>query len=127
MAKIAEKVCLECGGKISGRADKKFCSDQCRVSYNNKLNRDETAYMNNVTNILRKNRRVLLELNTTGKSKVSRDKLNDKGFDFNYFTSQYKTKDGTIYNFCYEQGYLPLENNWYLLVVKGESPKSQPQ
>jgi predicted nucleic acid-binding Zn ribbon protein len=127
MAKIAEKVCLECGGKISGRADKKFCSDQCRVSYNNKLNRDETAYMNNVTNILRKNRRVLLELNTTGKTKVSRDKLNDKGFDFNYFTSQYKTKDGTIYNFCYEQGYLPLENNWYLLVVKGESPKSQPQ
>lgn len=127
MAKIAEKVCLECGSKISGRADKKFCSDQCRVSYNNKLNRDETAYMNNVTNILRKNRRVLLELNTTGKTRVSRDKLNDKGFDFNYFTSQYKTKDGTIYNFCYEQGYLPLENNWYLLVVKGESPKSQPQ
>jgi len=127
MAKTEEKVCLECGSKISGRADKKFCSDQCRVSYNNKLNRDETAYMNNVTNILRKNRRVLLELNTTGKTKVSRDKLNDKGFDFNYFTSQYKTKDGTIYNFCYEQGYLPLENNWYLLVVKGESPKSQPQ
>lgn len=126
MAKIEEKVCLECGGKISGRADKKFCSDQCRVTYNNKLNRDETAYMNNVTNILRKNRRVLLELNTNGKTKVNRDKLNDKGFDFNYFTSQYKTKDGAVYNFCYEQGYLPLENNWYLLVVKGESPKSQP-
>lgn len=127
MVKKEEKVCLECGAKISGRADKKFCSDQCRVAYNNKLNRDETAYMNNVTNILRKNRRVLLELNTTGKTKVNRDKLNDKGFDFNYFTSQYKTKDGSVYNFCYEQGYLPLENNWYLLVVKGESTKSQPQ
>lgn len=127
MAKTQEKVCLECGGKITGRADKKFCSDQCRVSYNNKLNRDETAYMNNVTNILRKNRRVLMELNTTGKTRVNRDKLNDKGFDFNYFTSQYKTKDGSVYHFCYEQGYLPLENNWYLLVVKGESPKSQPQ
>lgn len=100
MAKKEEKACLECGGKIIGRADKKFCSDQCRVSYNNKLNRDETAYMNNVTNILRKNRRVLLELNTTGKTKVSRDKLNDKGFDFNYFTSQYKTKEGTVYNFA---------------------------
>lgn len=127
MVKTQEKVCLECGGKITGRADKKFCSDQCRVAYNNKLNRDETAYMNNVTNILRKNRRVLMELNTTGKTRVNRDKLNDKGFDFNYFTSQYKTKEGTVYNFCYEQGYLPLENNWYLLVVKGESPKSQPQ
>ena len=127
MTKKEEKVCLECGGKITGRSDKKFCSDQCRVAYNNKLNRDETAYMNNVTNILRKNRRVLMELNLTGKTKVNRDKLNDKGFDFNYFTSQYKTKDGSVYNFCYEQGYLPLENNWYLVVVKCESPKSQPQ
>lgn len=127
MSKIAEKVCLECGDKITGRSDKKFCSDQCRVAYNNRLNRNETAYMVNVTNILRKNRRILLELNTTGKTRVNRDKLNDKGFDFNYFTSQYKTKDGSIYNFCYEQGYLPLDNKWYLLVVKGESPKAQPQ
>lgn len=127
MSKTEEKLCLECGGKITGRSDKKFCSDQCRVAYNNKLNRNETAYMANVTNILRKNRRILLELNTTGKTRVNRDKLNDKGFDFNYFTSQYKTKDGSIYNFCYEQGYLPLDKNWYLLVVKGESPKAQPQ
>jgi predicted nucleic acid-binding Zn ribbon protein len=126
MAKKEEKVCLECGTKIIGRADKKFCSDQCRVSFNNKLNRDETAYMNNVTNILRKNRRILLELNPSGKARVNRDKMNEKGFDFTYFTSQYKTKEGAIYNFCYEHGYLALENNWYLLVVKSESPKQQP-
>jgi predicted nucleic acid-binding Zn ribbon protein len=126
MGKKEEKVCLECGVKIIGRADKKFCSDQCRVSYNNKLNRDETAYMNNVTNILRKNRRILLELNPSGKAKVNRDKMNEKGFDFTYFTSQYKTKEGAVYNFCYEHGYLALENNWYLLVVKSESPKQQP-
>ena len=25
------KKCPECGGKIIGRADKKFCSDQCRL------------------------------------------------------------------------------------------------
>lgn len=126
MAKKEEKGCLECGGKIMGRADKKFCSDQCRVSYNNKLNRDETAYMNNVTNILRKNRRILLELNPTGKAKVNRDKLNEKGFDFTYFTSQYVTKDGAIYHFCYEQGYLAMDKNWYLLVVKKETAKQQP-
>jgi len=126
MAKKEEKACLECGGKIIGRADKKFCSDQCRVSYINKLNRDETAYMNNVTNILRKNRRILLDLNTTGKTKVNRDKLNEKGFDFTYFTSQYVTKEGAIYHFCYEQGYLAMDKNWYLLVVKKETAKQQP-
>ena len=107
--------------KIIGRADKKFCSDQCRVSYNNKLNSDETDYMNNVTNILRKNRSILMELNTTGKTKVNRDKLNEKGFDFNYFTSQYVTKEGAIYHFCYEQGYLALDKNWYLLVTRKEA------
>lgn len=120
-AKKAEKACLECGGKIIGRADKKFCSDQCRVSHNNKLNSNETNFMRNVNNILRKNRRILLELNTTGKSRVNRDKLSEKGFDFNYFTSTYTTKEGAIYYYCYEQGYLAVDKNWFLLVVKKEN------
>ena len=121
MPKNEQKGCLECGEKIKGRSDKKFCSDVCRVAYNNKLNRDETNYMNNVMILLRKNRRILLELNTTGKTRVSRETLNKNGFDFNYFTSQYKTKDNAVYYYCFEQGYLPIENNWYLLVVKKET------
>jgi len=120
MAKTAEKVCLECGEKIKGRADKKFCSDQCRISYNNKLNSDETNYVRNVNNILRKNRRILMALNPTGKTRVSREKLNEKGFDFGYFTSQYKTKEGAVYYYCYEQGYLEMDKNYFLLVVKKE-------
>lgn len=121
MAKIQEKVCLECGDKMKGRADKKFCSDQCRVSFNNRLNRDETKYVNNVSNLLRKNRRILMDLNTTGKTRVSRDMLTKNGFNFNYFTSQYKTKENATYFYCFEQGYLPMENNWFLLVVKKET------
>lgn len=118
MAKTEEKVCLECGDKIKGRADKKFCSDQCRISYNNKLNSDETNYIRNVNNILRKNRRILMELNPDGKCRVNRSKLNEKGFDFTYFTSLYKTKEGAIYHYCYEQGYLEMDKDWFLLVVK---------
>ena len=121
MAKMQEKVCLECGDKMKGRADKKFCSDQCRVSFNNRLNRDETKYVNNVSNLLRKNRRILMDLNTTGKTRVSRDMLTKNGFNFNYFTSQYKTKENATYFYCFEQGYLPMENNWFLLVVKKET------
>lgn len=118
MPEKQEKVCLECGEKIIGRADKKFCSDQCRISYNNKLNSDETNYVRNVNNILRKNRRVLMELNTTGKTRVAADKLKEKGFNFGYFTSTYTTKEGALYHFCYEQGYLEMDKNFYLLVVK---------
>jgi hypothetical protein len=77
--------------------------------------------MNNVVNLLRKNRRILVELNTTGKTRVSRDALVKKGFDFNYFTSWYKTKDNATYFYCFEQGYLPIENNWFLLVVKKDT------
>jgi predicted nucleic acid-binding Zn ribbon protein len=117
----SEKRCLECGEKIKGRADKKFCSDQCRITYNNKLNSDETNYVRNVNNTLRKNRRILQALNPSGKTKVHRDKLVEKGFDFTYFTSQYITKEGATYHFCYEQGYLALDKNWFLLVTKKEA------
>lgn len=118
MTTLVEKKCLECGEKIIGRADKKFCSDQCRIGYNNKLNSDETNYVRNVNNILRKNRRILLDLNTTGKTRVNHDKLAHKGFDFSYYTSTYTTKEGSLYFYCYEQGYLPVDKNYYLLVVK---------
>ena len=120
-AEIEQKICLECGSKIIGRADKKFCSDQCRVAYNNRLNSNETNFMRNVNNVLRKNRRILIDLNTTGKSRVSREKLHEKGFDFSLFTSTYITKEGSVYHYCYEQGYLQVDKNWYLLVVKKET------
>ena len=120
MAKTEEKTCLECGEKIKGRADKKFCSDQCRITYNNKLNSDETNLVRNVNNTLRKNRRILMELNTTGKTRVAREKLLEKGFDFGYFTSTYTTKEGALYKYCYEQGYLEVDKNYFLLVVKKE-------
>lgn len=113
-----KKTCLECGDEFNGRADKKFCSDQCRSSYNNKLNSDVSNFMRNINNILRKNRRILAELNPHGKSKVHRDKLLEKGFKFSYFTNVYQTKAGKTYHFCYEQGYLPINDGYFALVVR---------
>jgi hypothetical protein len=121
MAKTAEKLCQDCGEKIMGRIDKKFCSDQCRISYNNKLNSDGTNYVRNVNNALRKNRRILTELNPTQKTaSVSREKLQEKGFDFKYFTSTFTNKEGKLYKYCYEQGYWEMDKGYYLLVVKKE-------
>jgi len=114
------KNCLECGTTITGRIDKKFCCDQCRVAYNNRLNSDAINYVRNVNHTLRKNRRILQLLNTSGKTKVSRDKLLEKGFDFQYFTSAYTTKERAVYHFCYEHGYLQTTEDWFLLVVRQE-------
>ncbi len=112
------KSCLECGEKIVGREDKKFCSDGCRNAYNNKINKDSTNFMRNINNKLRKNYRILSELNVEGKSKTTRTKLLSKGFDFEFFTNILNTKSGNTYYFLYDQGYLPLENDIFMLVKK---------
>ncbi|MFT6814184.1 MAG: hypothetical protein ACJAZ3_000069 [Sphingobacteriales bacterium] len=112
--------CLECGEAIQGRADKKFCDDQCRNTYNNKLNSDSNNYVRRVNNILRKNRRILAELNPTGKTTCKKTDLSNKGYNFDYFTSRYTTKAGKEYLYNYEQGILALEDDWYMLVVKME-------
>jgi predicted nucleic acid-binding Zn ribbon protein len=114
------KACPVCGDAIIGRIDKKFCSDQCRNEFNNKQNQDANSYIRRINHILRKNRRILEELNPEGKTKISKNKLVNKGFDFRYFTNIYRTKTGNTYYFCYEQGYLPLENNFYALVRKDD-------
>ena len=115
-----EKACLECKEPLKGRTDKKFCSDQCRNSYNNEHNSDTNNYMRNVTTILRKNRRILAAFTPTDKSKVQKSKLAEKGFNFNYHTNTYTTQKGTIYYFCYDYGFLPIENDYLILVHRKE-------
>ena len=112
------KTCLECSEKMAGREDKKFCSDGCRNAYNNKINKDSTNFMRNVNNKLRKNYRILSELNPDGKSKTTKSKLLSKGFDFEFLTSQLLTNTGNTYHFVYDQGYRFLENDLYMLVKK---------
>ena len=115
-----EKECLSCGESFDGRSDKKYCSDYCRNSYNNKLNSGSNNYIRKVNRILKNNRRILEELNPTGKTKVKKQQLLAKGFVFNYMTSVYVTKKQAEYKFCYEYGYLDLGGEWYALVIKKE-------
>ena len=112
------KNCLECNDKIIGREDKKFCSDGCRNAYNNKINKDSNNFMRNVNNKLRKNYRILSDLNCEGKSKTTRTRLMSKGFDFDFFTNILQTKTGNTYFYVYDQGYMALDNDYYLLVKK---------
>jgi len=116
------KKCPECGDLIIGRADKKFCSDQCRNSFNNNLNSDTSNFVRNINNILRKNRRILQEQNKqSGKTMVNKDTLLSNGFNFTYHTHIYKTKKGDTYKFCYEQGYLFLDDKELFLLVENKN------
>jgi hypothetical protein len=40
------------------------------------------------------------------------------GFDFTLMTSILQTKSGNTYYFVYDQGYLSLENDYFMLVKK---------
>ena len=113
-----ERTCPECGNKIRGRADKVFCSDSCRNTHHNLLNKDNKNLVRNINNLLRKNYRILEKLNAADKTKTTKDKLLRAGFSFDYFTGIYTTKSGATYFYVYDQGYLPLDNNFYLLVKK---------
>jgi len=115
---LEERICLECSEKVVGRIDKKFCSDYCRNDYNNKVNKESKNLIRNTNNRLRKNYNILSKLNVSGKTKVTRRKLFDKGFDFNFFTSIYTTKTGNVYYYVYDEGYLPLENEVFLLIKR---------
>ena len=115
---MEQKICLECGEPIIGRSDKKFCGDYCRNAYNNKVNTESKNLLRNTNNRLRKNFKILNELNFTGKTKIAKSKLLDKNFDFQLFTSIYTTKTRNVYYYVYNQGYLKLENDYYLLIKR---------
>lgn len=115
-----QRSCEECGNPVYGRDDKRFCCDQCRSAWHNRQNSDVNSFVRNINNALRKNRRILAELNPTGKARIHRDELLGRGFKFSYFTNIYTTKSGSTYYFCYEQGYLPLDNHMLMLVVRQE-------
>ncbi|SMC88559.1 DUF2116 family Zn-ribbon domain-containing protein [Pedobacter africanus] len=115
---IQEKHCLQCGHAMQGRADKKFCDDQCRSIYNRDQKMAGTAYVKNVNAVLAKNRHILLEMNPAGKAKVLYKDMKALGFDFSYFTSILKTGDRSYYYFCYEMGYLVINRETVLLVKR---------
>jgi len=100
-----ERKCLDCGDIIRGRSDKKFCSDQCRNSYNNRLNRDTNNFVRNVHGLLRKNRRILADLYTEGRRRTHKDALFALGYNFSFFTHVIETSGSEKYLFCFEYGF----------------------
>lgn len=112
--------CLECGKPLIGRSDKKYCDDSCRNANYNRNHQAANNYMRKVNRILSKNRAILQELNPSETTKVSRKQLTTEGFNFDFYTNIFTTKNGKTYFFCYDHGYLDLGKDWFALVIKKE-------
>lgn len=116
------KYCRTCNKSIRGRTDKKFCDDYCRNAFNNRLKAEDNNTIRKINNALRKNRRILAQL-LQGNEKtmrVSREELLDSGFQFKYITHMLTNPKGKRFHFCYEYGFLSLENNRFLIVKQKE-------
>ncbi len=110
------RTCRECGRRLTGRSDKKFCADMCRNTHNNRLASFRNNTIRHINYTLHKNRRILDVLCPEEKAQVSRISLGN--FDFRYFTHVRKTRKGNTYFYVYDMGYLELGND-SVLIVRG--------
>ncbi|MCD8540690.1 MAG: hypothetical protein LRY55_13670 [Leadbetterella sp.] len=110
------RTCPECGSRLIGRADKKFCSDMCRSTHNNRLAAFKNNTIRNINNTLKRNRRILDERCPAAEARVLRKTL--AGFDFSYFTHLRKTRKGNTCYCVYDLGYQEIGNG-IILIVRG--------
>jgi hypothetical protein len=108
--------CIECKLAFTGRSDKKFCSDYCRNSFNNRRNSISSNYIRRINYALNKNRRILASYYSKGKSIIARNKLILEGYNFNLFTSCRKTASGKITYFCYDFGFEAVKSNFLIIL-----------
>lgn len=102
--------CRFCGRQVTGRVDKKFCDDNCRSSYNNKMRSHAAASIRTVNSILRHNRKVLNSVvHEDGEKYMLRSNLDDLGFNFDFFTQVQTLDDGSQVLLCYDYAWRPVD------------------
>ena len=110
--------CEYCHKIMHGRSDKKFCNDQCRNNHHNDLKGTSSKLVRTINHALGRNRRIIQHLLPANCEtiKIKKEKLIKEGYNFNYHTHSYQTQNGKTYSFCYDMGYLLLDNGIVLLV-----------
>lgn len=115
----SEKLCLECHEPMgSGRSDRRFCSEGCRINFHNRQKAYENAEINKINNILKHNRRALKKiLGDESEKIVTREKLLKSGFEFDYYTHHRESKiKRYTYTYCFDFGYRVIGDGNYKVV-----------
>ena len=100
-----ERKCLQCGATIQGRADKKFCCDDCRTDYHNGLRRQREKGLREINGILSQNWKILSRQLREGHKKVSVSELASRDFNFDIYTTSRKVFPGRRIFGCYNLAY----------------------
>ena len=114
-----QSTCAYCGEQLQGRADKKFCNQYCKSAHQYEQRKKTESLFLKIDRQLKLNRKLLKYFNKAGKSVIRKKELIELGFKPGYFTYYWKNKQGKVYLFCYEYGFLEIQDKQktkYLLV-----------
>lgn len=112
--------CLVCKARLSGRTDKKYCSDACKSWYHRALRANTDKATTKIDAILHRNRSILLEIigKHNDKIKIPRLDLERRKFNFTYFTHLVMNKHGKEYRYVYDLAYMTFSSD-EVLIIKG--------
>jgi len=105
---MERKTCPVCRSVLTGRTDKKYCSDQCRFIQNNRTKKINEQSILEANKQLRKNRMILKTLSPAGKATVRKEVLDVLGYDYSLFNSIFITNSKQVYYICYDYAFTPL-------------------
>lgn len=113
-------ICPSCREPIKGRKDKIYCSPTCRSAAQYEKRMVNEQFYLQVERQLKTNRKILKRYNKSGFTTLRKERLLEEGFNPKFFTHYWKNKKGQIYLFCFDFGFLELEQDGkkkYLLVT----------
>ena len=111
--------CPVCGTEIIGRKDKKFCSAKCKSIDQYERKQIEEEFYLKVDKQLKINRKILKKYNQTGFTTLRKQELLAQGFNPKVFTHYWKNREGQVYLFVYDFGFLDIKKDGkekYLIV-----------
>ena len=117
---ITQKNCIECGDKLRGRIDKKFCSDACRTSYHNKRGGEVRGSIRQIDSKLKQNWRILkscYESQNASNLQIELRKMIQHGFLTDFHTHREVMPNGQEFQFCYDFGYAK-KDDYTIYVIK---------
>lgn len=113
---MMQRTCIQCNKGFYGRSDKKFCSLKCKNEQSNEKRKLPYELIRQVHNTLKQNYNILRKYYIGKAIKVPQEQLLKDGFNFQYFTQGYTNTKGEHYRYCYDLGYLCLDEHQVLIV-----------
>lgn len=120
-----QPTCENCSKELFGRIDKRFCNDNCRNEFNRKKKQQEIQKANEsmpeILKIIKKNYEILLSYGAMDEDTefvVSKENLQQKGFNFNFFTSIDSKME---YCYCMERGWRQSDQTIFIKEDLGQA------